>query len=329
MDDAVSDLIDFGNAIAECGENDSRNSLHAFLMASIPRKRLPLVFWPIVVGALQTVCLQSNGDTLVPGEWYATVQNGRFADIKAAEASGDGTYIRLAGSKVPVSTWPAVALPDDFIVHERDPQPLRKKLADRINRDLNTKTPCNEWMRYSLKPIVVVTRNVDSVLQCLHELLDAGAFGRLDELGSLILEDAASRGHADLRNDCYRTPILVTTGRSLGPWTAQVKAGLVVANGWSQYESVRRYGAFGSSPVVVSLSPRDENHAVSIYDYMAYGKTAPLNDGMFRDFVDKEDELISSIPCLQWLVKEVDSRPIALDYGEGDDDEEDSSEEEW
>ena len=60
MDDVLSDLVDFGNAITECGVADSSAGLHAFLMASIPRNRLPLVFWPIVVGALQAICLSDN-----------------------------------------------------------------------------------------------------------------------------------------------------------------------------------------------------------------------------------------------------------------------------
>ncbi|KFI88109.1 hypothetical protein BRUM_1850 [Bifidobacterium ruminantium] len=211
MDDVLSDLVDFGNAITECGVADSSAGLHAFLMASIPRNRLPLVFWPIVVGALQAICLSDNGDALIPDKWYATVQNGRLADLKASEVPGDEGHIRLAGSKVPISKWPAVTLPNDFIINKRDPQPLKKKLSDRIHRELNTTNPCGEWMKYSLKPIVVVTRNVGSILRCLQDLLSIDAFGKLDELGSLILNDTVDRGPCDLRNDCFRTPILITT----------------------------------------------------------------------------------------------------------------------
>ena len=328
MDDVLSDLVDFGNAITECGVADSSAGLHAFLMASIPRNRLPLVFWPIVVGALQAICLSDNGDALIPDKWYATVQNGRLADLKASEVPGDEGHIRLAGSKVPISKWPAVTLPNDFIINKRDPQPLKKKLSERIHRELNTTNPCGEWMKYSLKPIVVVTRNVGSILRCLQDFLSIDAFGKLDELGSLILNDTVDRGPCDLRNDCFRTPILITTGRSLDSWTSQVKAGLVVANGWSQYERVRRYGAFGNSPVVVTLSPRDENHAVSIYDHMAYDATMSQTEGIFHDFVSQEDDLVSSIPCLQWLVKEVEPQPVVSDYDE-EDTEEDTLEEEW
>lgn len=43
---------------------------------------------------------------------------------------------------------------NDFIINKRDPQPLKKKLSDRIHRELNTTNPCGEWMKYSLKPIV-------------------------------------------------------------------------------------------------------------------------------------------------------------------------------
>lgn len=92
----------------------------------------------------------------------------------------------------------------------------------------------------------------------------------------------------------------------------------MVANGWSQYERVRRYGAFGNSPVVVTLSPRDENHAVSIYDHMAYDATMSQTEGIFHDFVSQEDDLVSSIPCLQWLVKEVEPQPVVSDYDEED-----------